>query len=106
MQALQLLKGATDKGGINTELQVGDRENTLGDTATIGDIEAEDGGVVNINQSKPKFDGQANTVVINETDNKRDLILLLLCIIGWLLPTPAQMWSGLQAFLFKLIKGR
>lgn len=80
--ALGFLKGATDKGGINT--QIGDRANTLGESSSIDTIKAYKGGTVQVDQSKPGFSGNAETVVINDTNWG---ILIGIALFFWALPS-------------------
>ncbi len=93
LEAGKFLLGQTQKGGINTDLQVGDKQASLGDTI---DVKGENVSVIKKDSS---FEGTAQNVVINESDNKLVIILVLIAIIGWLLPTPSQIWTSLTSSL-------
>lgn len=86
-----------DKKGISLDAQVGDRENevTLGEKVGVGDIQAKDGGSVNVKnvKSDTKFES-AGEVVIQYENIPPWLIILLL--ITWALPTPTSCWRAIK----------
>lgn len=98
LSAFQSLSG---EKGMHNELQIGDRENsgTLGDTSKVEGVKAYKGGTVNVDQSKPKFDGQAETVNIIEGDRKTTFILILIAIVGWLAPSPGAIYNEIKGGL-------
>lgn len=90
-QALSALTGAASKG-VSVDAQIGDRNNTLGDEASIGDIEGE---TVSVDQGNSSFKGQAKEVVINESDYRMVFGALFIGIImGWLFfKKPENIWK-------------
>lgn len=100
MTALSFLKGlAGDKPGIQAEAQIGDRNNSaaLGNTGKVDSIEVQDKGTVNLDQStKESKVAQAEQVTINEGNNWLVIFLVVLAVIGWCLPTPAQLYRKLR----------
>lgn len=101
------LVGMAGEKGMHNELQVGDRENsgTLGDTSKVGVVKAYKGGTVTVDQSKPKFEGDAQTVNIIEGDRKTTFILILIAIVGWLAPSPGAIYNEIKGGL-KLLFGK
>lgn len=95
------------KDGMHNELQIGDRENsgTLGDSSRIDSVKAFKGGTVNVDQSKPTFDGQAKTVNIIEGRTEMELILILIALIGWLAPSPGVIYNEIKGAL-KFVLGK
>lgn len=81
-----------DKGGINTEIVVGDKEQTLG---TNQDVNANNvGKVVGVNDNSVMAQGAKAVTVINS--NLPNWLIALgvgLGLLGWLLPTPTTMWN-------------
>jgi len=68
--------------GISVDAQIGDRNNTLGDQSSIGDVEGQN---ITIDQGNSEFEGRAEKVVINKSDYRLTFGALILGIlIGWL----------------------
>lgn len=100
------LMGATDKGGINTDLQVGDKRvaatTQLGDTVSApqatGKIKANTVDikqVANNTKSTTSFSGPVEKVEVKD-GNVFWIILLTLCAaLFWVLPEPSKVWSSL-----------
>lgn len=89
-----------DKGGIELDAQVGDREtdtNIQTDGARgTGDVHAKDNARVSVDTRKidSNFDKAENVSILNEHAPPWLVILLLM---GWIMPTPLSM--------FKTVKG-
>ena len=82
---------APDKGGINTEIVVGDKEQTLG---TNQDVNAGTiGKVVGSNDNSVMAAG-AKEVTVNNINVP--IWLTLLALAGWLLPTPTTMFNYMR----------
>ncbi len=80
-----------NKGGINTEIVVGDKEQTLG---TSQDVNAATiGKVVGSNDNSVVATG-AKEVTVNNINVP--IWLTLLAIAGWLLPTPTTMFNYMR----------
>lgn len=80
-----------DKGGINTELVVGDKEQTLG---TNQEVKANNVGTV-VGQNDNHTDIKAAEEVSITNQNYPAWLLLLLLgggLIGWVTDTPQTMW--------------
>jgi len=89
--AKTLLPGAAN-GGISADLQVGDKEQAvaLGGTRGTGNIEVEDEGSVEVNTVTQNSNiEKAKEVVIN--NGPKPWVLLVL-VLGWVAPTPSEMW--------------
>ena len=99
----KILGGAADKGGIETDLQLGDRENegSIGESVQkgTGDIEAKDKAKVTVNNTQETADANIESAQ-NVTVNNIPPWVFLLSLIGWLLPTPQDMgrwfWSKIK----------
>jgi len=85
--AFKFLTGAASDG-LSVDAQIGDRQNSgaLGDSSSIGEIEVDDGDL-NLDQSKASFQGNADSVTINDT-SAMPLIIALACgvFMGLFLP--------------------
>jgi len=105
-EAFEAFKALSGESGMHNELQVGDRENsgTLGDTSKIDSVKAYKGGTVNVDQSKPGFTGEAQTVNIIEGDRKTLFILILIAIVGWLAPSPGAIYNEIKGGLKLLFR--
>ena len=101
----KLLSGAFSSGGVQSDIQVGDRDNALQIQGArgSGDIVAKDDAVVNVTSSNADQNiDKAETVNIT---NVSPLVLLLL-ILGWVLPTPTSMFRGLKQWLQRIRQRR
>lgn len=79
-------------GGINTELVVGDKEQVLG---TNQDVKAESiGKVVGSNDNSTAVATAENVSVTNNSYPPSTVeVLMILCIIGWMAPTPTNIFK-------------
>lgn len=95
---------------LSVDAQVGKEANKQ---AIVGDqrkqeveIEVEQGDVDIATDNRKvdtAFDGDVRTDEISVTNFPPHLIyiLILLCIIGWMLPTPTNMWKGFWRFVWR-----
>lgn len=70
------------KAGLSVELEtvIGDKQETI--NTQIG------------NKSNTKQEAET---INNQTINETDYVMLFLLVLGWVLPTPSNMWKGLTA---------
>lgn len=80
--ALDLAAPASNGIAVDTELTVGDKKE---------EINTEVGGTVNNS-------AQTAATIENHIDNIPFTVLLLL-VLGWLLPSPNEMWKGLKGMV-------
>lgn len=87
-----------DKPSLAVEAQVGDREANLaaGNTSAVGDIELEKGSVSVDNSNKQSKVGSAESVTINEGNNWLVVLLVIVAIAGWCLPSPAELFRKIK----------
>ena len=71
------------KAGLSVELEtvVGDKQEAV--NTQIG------------NTSDTKQEAET---INNQTINETDYFMLILLVLGWVLPTPSNMWKGLTAY--------
>lgn len=88
----------SDDGGIHASAQVGEEANKQvigGDQIkTEIDVKADQAEVSHVRQEKTtEVAGPVRSMVVN---NKGDIPVwvVLLLLLGWLLPTPTNMWNG------------
>lgn len=79
--------------GISVDAQVGDRNATLGDKneVVVEDVKGDVNVTTKTEESEYKFN-QVETVQIDNVP----LIIILLMILGWLMPTPSNMWKVIK----------
>lgn len=80
---------------VNTDLQSGDRSYGTNENTDISDNE----GTIITNASDNQFNNPSR-VVINEVST----LTLALLILGWVLPTPVEIWKGFKDFILRLLK--
>lgn len=84
-------------GKENTQQLVGKQENTK--------IEGEN---VNVNQTKKETDTSINTSKVDsliQNNTNVPLWYLLLLVLGWLLPSPQEIWNGFVGSIERIIHG-
>ena len=93
LSSLALDSLSPSKGGINTELVVGDKEQVLGANQ---DVKASHVGKVVGNSDNSTAVTTAEKVQINNTNIPVGLIVGLIgfAFIGWMLPRPITMWNN------------
>jgi hypothetical protein len=84
--------GASDKGGLSVDAQIGDRKNDVdtdvGSTNTTGNVSAKGNGTVRIeNESASSKVESAEKVTVNNVP----VWIVLLALLGWVCPTPQDM---------------
>lgn len=92
-----------DKGGltVETDLQNGDRTANLGTTDNSPTTVEDNEGVVTIENTKSdKSFGNTEQITINEGP---DPLLLTLLILGWLLPSPTEIYREIKAWFLPKI---
>jgi len=77
-----------EKGGINTELVVGDKEQVVGSNLDVKANEV--GKVVGNSDNSVNAQGAAEVQVVN---NHESMLLIILAILGWMLDTPKTLWN-------------
>ena len=100
--ALKLLRGGS---GVNANAQVG-KENTQ---QVVGQqdntkIEGE-----NVNVSQKENDSSINTSKVDslvQNNTNVPMWYLLLLVLGWLLPSPQEIWAGFVNSIERLIHGK
>ena len=94
MDALTGAIGGGSKGGINTELVVGDKEQTLGNNIEVKADHVDK--VVGSNDNSVALAGEVENVEITNVNYPTWLIatLLGLMVLFLCLPTPTQMWKS------------
>jgi hypothetical protein len=82
-------------GGIDAELTVGDKEQTLGANQ---DVKAEAiGKVVGANDSSTNLKNAEHVEVTNQNIPTEIFGgLILLAVLGWMCPTPTRMWNSIK----------
>ena len=101
--------GSSSGTSVNANAQIGaenEQSVTLGTRKDNGDVKL---GTTNNNGSFEISQGKTNkvnsesvgTVVVNETNWEIMMILVLLGLLGWMLPTPTVMWNSLIKLVSK-----
>ena len=101
--------GSSSGTSVNANAQIGaenEQSVTLGTRQDNGDVKL---GTTNNNGSFEISQGKTNkvnsesvgTVVVNETNWEIMMILVLLGLLGWMLPTPTVMWNSLIKLVSK-----
>lgn len=94
--------GSSSGTSVNANAQIGaenEQSVTLGTRQDNGDVKL---GTTNNNGSFEISQGKTNkvnsesvgTVVVNETNWELMMVLVLLGLLGWMLPTPTVMWNS------------
>lgn len=102
--SLDLAKGIAngvlgEQSGISVDAQIGDKTANVGTNdnsqVNLDDVE---GNVTMTSTKSDKSFGTTDTININEGPN---LLFMCLLIIGWLLPSPNQMFSEVKSWFTK-----
>jgi hypothetical protein len=109
-KALGSLGGSSNSGtAVDVNAQIGaenEQSITVGERTDAGDVKLGDNtGSVKVTQgetNKVQSD-TIGSVTVNETDTLLIILLGAFGLIGWMLPTPTQMFSGFSG-LFKRTK--
>lgn len=87
-----------DKGGltVDTELQNGDKTVNVGETDNSETVVEDNEGTVSISNTKTdKSFANTEKVTINEGP---DLLTMSLLVLGWLLPSPQEMYREVKSW--------
>lgn len=99
--ALKLLKGGS---GVNANAQVG-KENTQQAVVNQENTKIE-GENVNVQQKETDTSISTNNVEkLVQNNTNVPLWYLLLLVVGWLLPSPQEIWAGFVKSLERIIHG-
>lgn len=87
---------------LSVDAQVGDKVANVGenDNSTINAEDNEGILTVTSNKSEKQFNGAQN-VTIKESDSSKELILYLVGVLGWMLPSPSQMYLEVKSWFCK-----
>lgn len=99
--ALKLLRGGS---GVNANAQIG-KENTQ--QAVVNQENTKIEGE-NVNVSQKENDTSINTSKVDslvQNNTNVSMWFLLLLVLGWLLPSPQEIWAGLVNSIERIIHG-
>ena len=102
--ALKLLRGGS---GVNANAQVG-KENTQQLVGKQENTKIE-GENVNVNQTKKDNDTSITSEKVEslvQNNTNVPIWYLLLLVLGWLLPSPQEIWNGFVGSIERIIHGK
>lgn len=91
--AMGVIGALAPSGGISLDAQVGDKQNTLGDTTNT--VIEDNEGVINQSNSKNQIK-TADSVTIQEG---MDMFTLIILILGWVMPSPSAIYTEFKRLL-------
>lgn len=101
LQAVQGIASAVsgEQPTLSVDAQMGDRVANVGenDNSTINAEDNEGILTVTSNKSEKQFNGAQN-VIIKESNGPMEMFLISLAVIGWLLPSPSEIYKEVKSW--------